>query len=214
MKRKLWLVIYICIAFFIVSASAFADKGKELSLRVSYYGPEDADAGFAIGGSFGTAFNDFVSLAFGTDVYFKSYEQRTEVAEETGEGWESTLYSTDVLYKTFAVPLMLEVKANIQIIGPLAIFGHAGAGYQIFWVKEENVEKDVSDRAFFSGFVWAAGVGPSIKLGNDTWLFVEGYYTGSTVKRRRDDISEDLPVYQEIDLSGFGVRAGISIMAF
>lgn len=214
MKRKLWLVIYICIAFFIVSASAFADTGKELSLRVSYYGPEDADAGFAIGGSFGAAFNDFVSLAFGTDVYFKSYEQRTEVASETGETWKSTLYTTDVSYKSFAIPLLLEVKANIQIIGPLAIFGHAGAGYQIFVVKEQNVTTGVSDRTFFGGFAWVAGVGPSIKLGNDTWLFVEAYYTGSTVKRNRKDITVDLPVYQEIDLSGFGVRAGINIMAF
>jgi hypothetical protein len=214
MKGKLQVLIYICIALLFVSASAFAGQGKELSLRVSYYEPEDAEPGFAIGGSFGTAFNDFVSISVGTDVYFKNYEQRTDVASEESETYMSTLYTTDVKYRALAIPLMLEVKLNIQIIGPLSIFGHAGGGYEIFWVKELNPSAGVSDNTFFGGFTWVAGVGPSFRLGHDTWLFVEGYYTGATVKRDRKDITQDLPVYEEVDLSGFGIRAGITLMTF
>jgi len=214
MKHKFWFVMCIFIACFIVAASAFADKGREFSLRVSYYSPDDADTGFAIGGSLGTAFSDIVALSFGTDVYFKRYEQRTEVASETGETWQSTLYSTDVAYSTYAVPLMAEVKANVPIFTRFGIFGHLGAGYQLFWIKQVNRAENVSDRDFYGGWVWTVGVGPSLQIGGDTWLFFEGYYSGSTVKRGRDDISIGLPVYQEIDLSGFGIRLGISVMTF
>ena len=214
MKGKLKILIYVCIVLLLVSASAFAGQGKEISLRVSYYEPEDADTGFAIGGSFGTAFNENVAISIGTDVYFKNYEQRTAVASETGPNWESTLYTTDISYRSLAIPLLLEVKANINIIGPLSIFGHAGGGYEVFWVREQNSSSGESNSKFFGGWVWVAGVGPSFKLGHDSWIFVEGYYTGAKVKRNRRDLTVGLPVFQEVDLSGFGIRAGITTMSF
>jgi hypothetical protein len=208
------VTVFTITAIFLISASALADRGNEFSFRVSYVDPEDADTGFAIGGSIGSAFSDIVSLSFGTDVYFKRYEQRSEVASETGETWESTLYTTDIAYSTYAVPLLAELKANVPIVSRFAIYGHIGAGYQLFWIKEVNREENVSERDFYGGWVWTVGVGPSLQIGGDTWLFFEGYYTGSTVKRGRDDISVGLPVYQEIDLSGFGIRLGISIVTF
>ena len=214
MRRKFWFVVCIFVLFFSISISAFAKRGNEFSFRVSYYGPEDADAGFAIGGSIGSAFSDIITLSFGTDVYFKKYEQRSEVASETGETWESTLYTTDISYSSYAVPLMAELKANVPIFSRLGIYGHIGAGYQLFWIKEVNREENVSERDFYGGWVWNAGVGPSLKIGGNTWLFIEGYYTGSTVQRGRDDVSVGLPVYQEIDLSGFGVRLGVSVITF
>jgi hypothetical protein len=214
MKRKIWFVMIIFIVFFSISVTAFAKRGNEFSFRVSYYGPEDADTGFAIGGSIGGAFSEILTLSFGTDVYFKKYEQRSEVASETGETWESTLYTTDVAYSTFAVPLLAELKANVPIVPRFGIYGHIGAGYQLFWIKEVNREENVSERDFYGGWVWTAGIGPSLKIGGDTWLFFEGYYTGSTVKRGRDDISVGLPVYEEINLSGFGIRLGISVVTF
>jgi hypothetical protein len=214
MKRIILVTVFTITAIFLISASALADRGNEFSFRVSYVDPEDADTGFAIGGSIGSAFSDIVSLSFGTDVYFKRYEQRSEVASETGETWESTLYTTDIAYSTYAVPLLAELKANVPIVSRFAIYGHIGAGYQLFWIKEVNREENVSERDFYGGWVWTVGVGPSLQIGGDTWLFFEGYYTGSTVKRGRDDISVGLPVYQEIDLSGFGIRLGISIVTF
>jgi hypothetical protein len=204
----------IFIVFFGISVSAFAKKGNEFSFRVSYFGPEDADTGFAIGGSIGSAFSDTITLSFGTDVYFKRYEQRSEVASETGETWQSTLYTTDVAYSTYAVPLLAEVKVNVPVLSVFAVYAHIGAGYQLFWVNEVNRAENVSDRDFYGGWVWTVGVGPSLQIGGDTWLFFEGYYSGSTVKRGRDDIFIGLPVYQEIDLSGFGIRLGISVVTF
>ena len=214
MKSRFWFVMCIFILFFSISMSAFARNGKEFSFRVSYYGPQDADTGFAIGGSVGTAFTDTLTLSFGTDVYFKRYEQRTEVASETGETWQSTLYSTEVAYSTYAVPLTAELKANIPVLNIFSIYAHVGGCYQLFWIKEVNREENVSDRDFFGGFVWSAGVGPALQIGNDTWIFFEGYYTGSTVTRGRVDIAVGLPVYQEIDLSGFGIRLGVSVITF
>jgi hypothetical protein len=214
MKRKILFIMCILVMFFSISVSAFANRGNEFSLRVSYYDPEDSDTGFAIGGSFGSAFSDAVTLSFGTDVYFKKYEARSEVASETGETWQSTLYTTDIAYSTYAVPLMAELKANIPIISIFSVYGHIGAGYQLFWIKEINRAENVSERDFYGGWVWSIGIGPSLQIGGDTWLFFEGYYTGSTVSRNRDDISLGLPVYQEIDLSGFGIRFGISVVTF
>jgi hypothetical protein len=215
MKGKLKIALYICIGLFLFSTLAFADSGKEASLRVSYYAPEDAEPGFAFGGSFGWAIDEAVAISLGTDVYFKRYEKNSPVAtEEYESGISSTTVIQEVLYRSIIIPIMLEVKINFNINGPLSIFGHGGIGYEILWVKEENVAEVISNNMFFSGFSWIVGAGPSFKLGSDSFLFVEGFYNGAKVRRNRKDITADLPVFEEVDLSGFGVRAGISFVTF
>ena len=117
MKGKLKISLYICIGSFLLSTLAFADSGNEASLRVSYYEPEDAQPGFAFGGSFGKSIDEAVAISFGTDVYFKRYEKNSPVATEDYEsGISSTTVIREVLYRSIIIPVMLEVKVNFDIV--------------------------------------------------------------------------------------------------
>ena len=92
MKRRGLLygtVVLICLIF--IASSAFADGDKALTFRVSYFFPNDAKAGFTFGGSMGTMFDDIVELGIGTDVYVRTYEKTTKVAEQSYEAGIDTL---------------------------------------------------------------------------------------------------------------------------
>ena len=53
-----------------------------------------------------------------------------------------------------------------------------------------------------------------VRLGAESSLFVEGYYDHGRPKRALKGASKDLPVFQEVDLSGFGARVGLSLGPF
>ena len=45
-------------------------------------------------------------------------------------------------------------------------------------------------------------------------LFVDGMYNSSKVKRNEGTTEAGLPTWEELDLSGLGVRVGVSIVGF
>jgi hypothetical protein len=215
MKRKLLIIMLISACLLTTAAFACADNEKSGSLRIGYYDPQDAGAGFTFGFSFGTSIDEAVAIGFATDVYYKRYVQESEVATDTYEsGIDTTTVVREVEYNTVGVPLMLELQVNISILGPLYILGHGAVGYEILWNRENNIEADLTNSLWFHGFAWNVGVGPAIQLGSDTLLFVEGFYHGAKVRRNRKDIFEDLPVFEEVNLGGLGIRAGIAIITF
>jgi hypothetical protein len=215
MTRKFLLIMLVIATLLTTAVFAYADSEKSGSLRVGYYDPKDAGAGFTFGLSFGTAIDEAVAIGLSTDVYYKRYVQETAVAtDEYESGLNTTTIRKEVEYNTVGVPLMLELQLNLSILGPLYILGHGAVGYEILWNKEYNFDDDVSNSLWFSGFAWNVGVGPAIQLGSDTLLFVEGFYHGAKLRRRERDIFQDLPVFEEVNMGGLGIRAGIAIITF
>ena len=203
-----------CFVFILVLAvaSAYADKQSAYTIRVSYFDPESTAAGFTFGGSAGAVFDDIVTLGVGTDVYFRNFTQDSKVAtQEYIDGSSSTLNVTEIQYTTLIVPLMAELTVRIPIVWKLSVFGHGGLGFDVMWAKEENYVEGLTDNRWYAGFAWMGGAGLSIKLGTDTSLYAEGFYKHSKVKRNRDDLTENMPVFEEVDLSGLGVRLGVAL---
>jgi hypothetical protein len=213
MKKSLvGAVAFFAFVLIMAASSAFADKESAYTLRVSYYEPESAEAGFTFGGSAGAVFDDIVTLGFGTDIYFRNFTKDTKVAdEEYLNGDESAIYVREIQYTTLIVPLMAELTVRIPIAWKLSAFGHGGLGFEFMWAKEENFDTGSTDNRWYGGFAWMGGAGLSLKLGTDTSLYAEGFYKHSKVKRNRDDLTVDMPVFEEVDLSGLGVRLGVAL---
>jgi len=204
--------IFVVFTLILAASSAYAGKKDAYTLRVSYYEPESAVAGFTFGGSAGAVFDDIVTLGVGTDVYYRNFTKDSKVATQGYvDGSSSTLYVTEIQYDTVIVPVMAELSIRIPIVWKLSAFGHGGLGFDIMWTKEQDFATGVSDSRWYAGFAWMGGVGLSYKLGNDTALYAEGFYKHSKVKRNRDDLTVDMPVFEEVDLSGLGVRLGVAL---
>jgi len=216
MKRTVHVLFaVVLVGAFTLFSSAFADSGKVFSLRASYFSPKDAEAGFAFGGSFGYKIDEVVGIGFGTDFLYKTYTKSTEVATQDYEsGISATTVVNNVRYNTLMVPMMGEVTITIPVFWKASFLAQGGVGYELLWNKEENFETKVSDSRFYGGFTYQVGAGMLIGLGRDSGLFVEGYYNHAKVKRNVKDVVADLPVFEQVDLSGFGARAGITFGPF
>jgi hypothetical protein len=218
MKRfRIWIITLIIVAMVSVASALNADTGKGFTLRASYFSPSDAQAGFAFGGSYGYMFDRFVELGVGADFLYKTYRESTPVAtEEFESGLNSTTVVNRVQYNRLIIPILAELTVKFPVFWKASIFGQGGIGYELLWNKEENFEPGVSrsDSRLYGGFTYQFGAGLLIGLGRDSALFAEGYYNHAVVKRSREDIVKDLPVFEEVDLSGFGARVGIALGPF
>jgi len=209
MKRiGLWFGALALIVAFVAASSAYADKGRAYTLRVSYFLPDYADSWFTFGGSVGTMIDESIVIGIGTDIYYKYYTKDTEVATDK-DG--TTIVTTEVEYNTVIVPLMAELMVNLPALWKGSIFAHGGIGYEIMWNKEQNYAQDVTDRRLYGGFAWQLGAGVSLRLGRSSALFAEGYYHHAKVRRKLKDVVVYLPVFEQVNLSGVGVRVGLSI---
>ena len=141
----------------------------------------------------------------------KGYTKETKVATQDGSDISSTLVLKQVQYNRIIFPLMLEVMVKFPAPWRGSIFAHGGVGYELLWNKEQNFETGVSDNQLYGGFAWQGGAGLLFKLGSSSGIFAEGFYHNAKVKRNRKDIKEDLPVFEQVNLSGFGARIGISL---
>jgi hypothetical protein len=212
MKRRVLLVfISILILFFLVSSISFAGD-KHYTIRASYFTPSDAKAGFAFGGSVGAWVDEAVQIGIGTDFFFKNYRKESKVAENVlPDGTVTSTIRTEVEYNTYIIPLMLELTLNFPGLWKGSIFGQGGLGYELLINKEQNFATKVKETRLYGGFAWQVGGGASFKLGSDSALFVQGYYNGGKVRRKLKDPLEELPVSEEVNLSGLGVRVGLSL---
>jgi hypothetical protein len=214
-RLRLWIITLVIIGMLCVTSALNADTGKGFTLRASYFSPTDAQAGFAFGGSFGYMFDRFVELGIGTDFLYKTYRESTPVAtEEFESGLNSTTVLNRVQYNRLIIPILAELTIKFPVFWKASIFGQGGLGYELLWNKEENFETGKSDSRLYGGFTYQFGAGLLIGLGRDSALFAEGYYNRAIVKRSRKDIVKELPVFEEVDLSGFGARVGIALGPF
>ena len=212
MKRTLSILFTLAVALFALAPALHASSGKSYTIRGSYFAPEGAKAGFTIGGGVGMMIDENVEIGIGTDIYYKNYRKTTRVATVISPGGVVT--DTDAVlleYNTFILPVMLELMIKFPVFPRGSVFGHAGLGYEFLFNKVDNFAAGISDRDFYSGFTWQLGGGFMIKLGNSSSLFVEGFYDWGRPKRNLKDPILNMPVYESVNLSGFGARVGLSL---
>ncbi len=194
---------------------AQAQRGKKLDVRVGYLDPKDAKSGFSIGGAFSAIIDESIAIGFGIDVFRRNYTKESEVAtQEYQSGINETTIMREVEYNTTILPLMAELLIRIPGSYNHSYFLRGSMGYQMLWNKEQNYELEVSESRFYSGFAWGLGAGLEFKLGRKSALFIEGVYNSAEVSRNREETQEGLPVWDQVDLSGFGARVGVAMALY
>jgi hypothetical protein len=184
-------------------------------LRAGYFGPKDAKSGFVFGLGMGNAVDEVVDIGVSIDLFHRAYQKDVQIAESVSSGGlvERTVQRM-LDFSTTAVPVLGTVTLNFTSKMPFRYFVGAGLGYLFLWNKETNYALDVSERRYYRGFAWRLEGGVLYQLGSRSALMIEAVYDGARPRRNEHRTAQGLPIWQEVNFSGFGVRIGIRIGGF
>ena len=192
-------------------------KAPYTEFKVGYIDPNAAKAGYIFGVNLGRMIDESLSWSFEFNYYQKVYKKVTTDYEiQLPSGIEPTGMSVETEYKTYIIPLFLKLNLENQLgnRGPIFLRGSAGLGWEMVWNKEYNYISKTQDTRFYHGFGWQATAGMGLQISSSANLFVDGMYNGSKVKRNEKTNEDGLPSWEELDISGFGIRVGVSIVGF
>ncbi len=182
------------------------------ALKIGYLSPKDAKAGLLLGTEMTFKVDETVELGLSTNLFYKNYKQLSVVAAPGyAAGINEKVVQQELEYSTFAVPLY----AIVNIVIPTGrYFGyqlHGGLGYEFLFNKENNYLEQKSERRFYKGLSWISSIGFHYIIGSRSALIGEILYHSARVSRNRSESEEGLPIWSEVNLSGFGFRFGIRL---
>jgi len=197
----------------VVLVLCFAEIGQTQlrfsGVRLGYLNPKGSKAGMMLGVDVTNQMDESLELGINVSAFRKSYEQTSEIARTVSSGGlvESTVQK-ELEFTTFFLPIMAEAVAHLGR-DRSHFFLNGGLGYEMLWNKENNLQEGKKDTRYYHGFAWLASAGYQIGLGLHSGLTAEIFYHGATVKRNESKNTAGLPVWSEVDLSGFGFRGGL-----
>lgn len=209
MKKSL-IVLLVLAGAVSVSAQGF----RQLEIRGGYLNPKGTASGLILGGSYGFAFDERVSLSMGVDFFKKNYTKETKIAESVSpSGVVENTIQKELEYNTFLMPFTAAIDIRFPLQRGMCWYAGAGLSYQFLFNTENNLEEGVKEKRNYHGFGWIFRAGLEYTLGSRSALLMEAFYNSAKLKGNEDKV-ENLPVWDEVNVSGFGVRAGVRLEFF
>ncbi len=208
-RRKHQITIAVVIALLLFSLPAFGQL-RPSALKIGYLNPKDAQPGLLLGGDFTFPIDETVDMGFSTNLYYRNYKKLSQVAAPGySAGINETTLQQELEYTTLSVP----IYAILNIFVPTSrYFGYqlqGGLGYEFLFNKENNYVEKRSERRFYKGLSWVVSAGFQYRIGSRSSLVGELLYHSARPSRNRSETPEGLPIWSEVNLSGFGFRFGI-----
>jgi len=208
-KKQLIFVLFLSTA-----AASFGQGMRMLELRGGFFNPKDAQSGLILGGIYGISFDERVSLGLGVDIFHKGYTKKTTIGETTTESGivESTVQKL-LEYNTTLVPLTLNLDIRFPLDPPVVWYVGGSLAYELLFNSENNYKDKIKEKRFYSGFGWMARIGIEYSIGQRSAVILETFYNNCRVSNNSEK-KAGLPVWNEVNMSGFGFRGGIRLDFF
>ena len=209
--------IFVILLFSVLFVSTASATAPFTEIKVGYFYPEDAKAGVIWGINLGQMIDESLSWSFEFNYYQKTYSKVTTI-QDTGfqSGITPRVVQEELNYKTFIIPFFLKLNWEKQLAykSPFFIRASGGLGWEMVWNKESNYFTGNFPTRFYHGFGWQGNLGIGYQISSSANLFIDGLYNGSKAKRKKGTTEAGLPTWEELNISGFGVRVGVSIVGF
>lgn len=194
----------ILIGIFAQTSSVFAQRFSATTLKAGYFDPKGSKAGFIFGGNYSWIIDESVDIGIAVDYFRKNHsEDSTEVQGD------ETLRIKYADLTTNIIPVYGLINIKFPAGMYMDYFLSGGLGYEMLIRKEQTYGASDSKKSrFYSGFKWMVSAGIMYRIGSNSSFIAEAFYDGTTVSREKKDEPSGLARY-EVDLSGFGIRAGI-----
>ncbi|MCK5146509.1 outer membrane beta-barrel protein [bacterium] len=208
--KKILIILFTVV----LAGSASAQGFRQLEIRGGYLNPKGTEGSFILGGSYGYSFDERVSLSLGADFFNKSYSQTDKVADgKEIAGVQPVQVSEVMKYHTFLLPFTANLDIRFPFDKGMNFYSGVGLSYQFLFNEEENFERGVKEKRNYRGFGWIFRSGIELILGSRSAIIIEAFYNSAKVKGNHDTV-EGLPVWDEVNVSGLGFRAGVRLEFF
>ncbi len=206
------IIVLISILFTLLSAQVF-DRGPTIQHKISFglYSPPEIESGLTIGYGYYRYIDDMVSAGVGIDAFWTNYMKVSSVeTEETGLGQEIITQQVEIDMTSYLLPLMGTVRVILPFeLGAFSPYTNVSLGWNILFNNETNYVNGEQTFRFFNGFGWGLGAGASLVLGEKSSIGIETYYRSAKMKANVDETELGLPIYDELDMTGFGFQIGL-----
>jgi opacity protein-like surface antigen len=206
------IIVLISILFTLLSAQVF-DRGPTIQHKISLglYSPPEIESGLTIGYGYYRYIDDMVSAGVGIDAFWTNYMKVSSVeTEETGLGQEIITQQVEIDMTSYLLPLMGTVRVILPFeLGAFSPYTNVSLGWNILFNNETNYVNGEQTFRFFNGFGWGLGAGASLVLGEKSSIGIETYYRSAKMKANVDETELGLPIYDELDMTGFGAQIGL-----
>ncbi len=213
MKRRKQIVYtggVVAALVFVLGVLPAMGQLRPAALKIGYLNPKDAQPGLLLGADFTFPVDETVEMGFSANVFYRNYKKLSSVAAPGySAGINEKTLQQELEYTTLSAPLY----AIINILIPMnRYFGyqlHGGLGYEFLFNQENNYLEQKSEKRFYKGMSWLVSAGFHYRIGSRSSITGELLYHSAKVSRSRSETPEGLPIWREVDLSGFGFRFGI-----
>ena len=207
------IIVLISTSFILLNAQVF-DRAPTIQHKISLglYSPPDIESGLTIGYGYFRYIDEMVSAGVGLDAFWTNYKKVSSVgiADTTGLGQTITTQQVEVDMTSYLLPLMGTVRVMLPIeLGAFSPYTNVSLGWNILFNNETNYVTGEQTFRFFNGFGWGLGAGASLVLGEKSSIGIETYYRSAKMKANVDETELGLPIYDELDMTGFGAQIGL-----
>ena len=209
MKKIFFLILMV----FILTQTSSAQL-PYTEVKFGYFKPADATDGYLFGVHLGRMIDESLSWGIEINYFRKTYQELTKVPDPKATS-NPQIVTKQLEFVTQMLPLWAKLNYEHPIALRSAFFlrASAGIGWEFVWNREDNYGDNISDTRFYNGFGWQLATGIGMEISSKSVLFVDAFYNGAKVKRGSDTI-RGLPTWEELDVSGIGLKVGVSIVGF
>ena len=177
------------------------------------YTPKDADFGNMFGITLGRKIDDRLYCAVEGNYYKSNYRKETRIADfdTAGISFDERQVELDFTTRIFMLFGKLDYELKLGQT-PFYFRSSGGLGLEFIWNNENNFVNDTDRTRLFWGFGYKLSAGVGIKISRMGLLFIDGIYNDASATRERASNQDGLPVFQNIDVSGFGFLIGVNII--
>ncbi len=176
------------------------------TLKAGYFNPKASKSGFIFGGAYSWAVDQNVDIGIAADYFRRNHSEDSTIVQG-----DETLRIKYVDLTTNIVPIYGLINIKFPAGPGMDYFIGGGIGYEMLFRKEQTYGPNSSKNSRqYSGFKWLISAGLMYRLGYRSSFIAEAFYDGTTVSREKKNEPTGIARY-EVDLSGFGIRAGIRL---
>ncbi len=186
-------------------------------IKVGRQDPAATKPGYLFGIMLGRAIDESFSWGLEVNYFQRSYQRTVTVASQvTEDGNVIRTINKEVDFRTVIIPFLLKINYEHPLAprSRLYLRSSAGLGWQFVWNSERNYLTGTNSTRFFNGFGWQGSVGVGLAVSSSGNLFVDLFYNNARPTRGNTKNEAGLPTWQEMDLTGFGIKIGLSFVGF
>ncbi len=210
--KTMWMLLLVAGTFVALWARA-----PYTEIKVGYMDPKAAEAGYLFGMNTGRMIDESLSWSFEANYFQKTYRKETTIYQSrTASGITPETKQLEMDFVTRILPVFVKLNYEHPLggRGPLYIRASGGIGWEMVWNNEKNYLEGYEQNRFYHGFGWQVSAGLGFEISSSANFFVDAFYNDSRAKRNQSTSEAGLPTWEELDISGMGVKVGVSIVGF